>query len=329
LSEGNRDTLLLWGNPKERQTIFRILAATGADVVSRGSDLDGETAARKFGLVVVDYDSMHSDVLALLDRLSQQNPTPAVLVVTQSRDKHDIGALASHSALTNLIAKNTTFDPNDLIITVQKLINNDIFGLEKYLTWGVKVCDRDVTSSSQKNALLDEVQGFLSDLGCNNRIVDTAVSVADEFFTNAVYNAPVDATGHPKYASLSRTRRVDLETTETVKFRFACDGRTFGLSAEDKFGRLEKATVQSYLRKCMSRDPDQIDEKAGGAGLGFYQIFESLNAFVVNVSPYRRTELIGLMDVSGTYRTFADRPKSLHLFFEQPNNSFEQPNNGI
>ena len=67
----------------------------------------------------------------------------------------------------------------------------------------------------------------------------------------------------------------------------------------------------------LHRGGDQIDQKDGGAGLGLYYIFESLNHLIVNVAPNRRTEMIGLMDISGTFRDFAERPKSLNVFIQE------------
>ena len=89
------------------------------------------------------------------------------------------------------------------------------------------------------------------------------------------------------------------------------------MSIEDNFGRLERSTVLSYLRRCFIKGADQIDQKEGGAGLGLYYIFESLNHLIINVASNERTEMIGLMDISGSYREFAERPKSLNIFLQE------------
>ncbi len=42
---------------------------------------------------------------------------------------------------------------------------------------------------------------------------------------------------------------------------------------------------------------DKVDRKAGGAGLGFFQILDSLSHFVINLEKGKRTEMIGLIDL--------------------------------
>ncbi|RYG65777.1 hypothetical protein EON77_18135 [bacterium] len=93
-----------------------------------------------------------------------------------------------------------------------------------------------------------------------------------------------------------------------------CDGRRLGVAVRDPFGSLRADTVLDYLTRCFRRGPDQIDAKEGGAGLGLYFTFEALSHFVINVSPGRATEMIGLLDVSGTFKDFARRGKSFNMF---------------
>ncbi len=310
--------LLLWGDPKERQALFKILCATGAEVrfadLNEPQQVEGLNACK---LVVVDYDTVRSTADKIFEGLAKMQRRPAVLVVTATRDKKDLVELLSHDVLTNLIAKNTDLKATELVCTVQKIIRDDIFGFEKYMTWGIQPVDEQVTTSRTKEAILGRLEDYLNNIGCNRRLVGLAMGVADEFLMNAIYNAPVDKTGKTKYHSRSRSEPVDLEPHEMVRFRYACDGRVLALSVEDNFGRLERATVLNYLRKCFVRGEDQIDQKDGGAGLGLYYIYESLNQFVINVAPKRRTEMIGIMDVSGTYRDFAEQPKSLNIFIQE------------
>jgi hypothetical protein len=314
-----RNVLLLWADPKERQALYKILCATGAHVqfVDPGEALSPAGLAIDCKLAIIDYDSIRAGAKDVLEGLGKRKRPPAVLVLTATRDKNELIELFSHEVLTNLIAKNTDIKASELIVTVQKILHNDLFGFEKYLTWGISPIEEVVTSSSQKDEILENVDRYLTNIGCNKRLIALAKTVGDEFLMNAVYNAPVDGKGKAKYASRSRAERVDLVDGEAVRFRYVCDGRLLAMSVSDNFGRLERSTVLSYLRKCFMRGSQQIDQKDGGAGLGLYYIFESLNQFVINLAPMRRTEMIGMMDISGTYKDFVDRPKSLNIFIEE------------
>jgi hypothetical protein len=240
-----------------------------------------------------------------------------VLVITAGGEKEQLVELLSNTALTNLFVKNTDVLATELIVTVQKIVHGELFGLEKYLTWGVQPVEHTVTGSRMRRPVIEELEAYLTSLGANTRLVGHARDVADELLMNAIYYAPVDESGKPKYASIARSEPIDLLASEEVLFRYACDGRQLALSVSDSFGKLERQTVLGYLRRCFLQGEDQIEMKKGGAGLGLYYSFQSLNHFIINVAPNRRTEMIGLLDISGSFRDFAQQAKSLHLFIDR------------
>ncbi|HSI05243.1 MAG: hypothetical protein ACAI38_03275 [Myxococcota bacterium] len=312
MSNGN--ILLVWGDNRDRRALYKALATTGAGVSFANDPSQLRAGLEQCRLVVMDYDAVRDTAREVLQHLSLQPSPPPVLVVTSSNHKADLIELFGHAALTNLVAKNADFNLNELIITAQKVIRNDIFGLDKYLSWGVQAYQYNITSSAGRFGPMKDLESYLHAIGANRRLAALAHSVADELLMNAIYNAPADPQGNPKYASRSRTEQVELLPDETVSFSFACDGQYLGLCVADRFGRLETDTVRNYLRKCFLQGENQIDTKDGGAGLGLYYIFQSLNHFIINVARGKRTELIGLMDISGSFKDFAQRTKSLHLF---------------
>ena len=129
---------------------------------------------------------------------------------------------------------------------------------------------------------------------------------------NAIYNAPIYPNGVRPYARQSRTIPVELQPNETCFFSFASDGTNFLISVHDRFGSLTPEKIRGYLVRCFSMGDDQIEQKQGGAGMGFYFIMENLNKLIVNISPGRGTEFIGIIDISGTYRDYIERCKSFH-----------------
>jgi hypothetical protein len=312
------EIMFLWGDGQERRSLYKVLASTGA-TVGHAESLAPGVLLDQCKLVVLDYDALRSTATTVMRHLSSLESPPPVLVVTSSRDKTDLIELFSHNALTNLVAKNDDLLADELIVTVQKIINNDIFGIEKYLTWGVHTFEYVIASSEGRQAPMNALRSYLESLGANRRLIGLAESVADELIMNAVYNAPADDAGRPKYASRSRTEQVSLAPPEHVRFTFGSDGRYLALCVSDRFGRLATETVRQYLRKCFVGGEGQIDAKQGGAGLGLYVIFQSLNQFIINVAPGRQTEMIGLLDISGSFRDFAQQAKSLHLFLHREN----------
>ncbi len=310
------EILFFWGDNKDRRALFKVLAATGASV-RYAEDVAALDQVANCRLVVLDYDSARALSTDVMRRLAVMPLPPPVLVVTSSRDKGDLIELFSHTVMTNLVAKNQDLLASELIVTVRKIMHNHIFGLEKYLTWGVHTYEYSISGSDGRHQPMADLRAYLERLGANRRLIGLAEGVADELIQNAVYNAPADSAGKPKYASRSRTEPVVLLPNEEVRFSFASDGRFLAICVADRFGRLETETVRNYLRKCFLQGEDQIDSKQGGAGLGLYYIFQSLNHFIINVAPGVRTELIGLLDISGTFKDFVQQAKSLHLFLQR------------
>ncbi len=205
----------------------------------------------------------------------------------------------------------------ELTVTAGKLLGDSIFGLEKYLSWGTKIHEILVTSSVQRLEVLDKIGEFAPSTGLRRSMCQNLETLTDELLMNAVWDAPVDETGHHKYATLSRRKAVQLLPHECPILRFGADKRLVGISVTDPFGGLEREQAYKYLIKCFSRAENQIDSKRGGAGLGLYTAFLSVSSFIINVAPGFRTEVIGLLDNKLSRRKLSGRSRTYHYFLSQ------------
>lgn len=271
-----------------------------------------------FALVAVHYDALTpEEQVDLLDGLARCSPRPTLLLLSEGCSQQDLAKLfGSHTLTNSLVIHETGVDISDLLVTVQKIRRRDIFGLEKYFMWGVEPRCLRVRSSVEKNDTLGTITEYAESIGIPPRLRMAIRTVADELLTNAVYNAPVAADGAPRFASLPRTTSVTLDPGEEIEVRYCCDGRRFGLSITDPFGSLHPSQVQDYLAKGFRGGDGQVSEGSGGAGLGFFQVLDSLSHFVVDLDQGKRTEMIGLLDVSGGYRTLAGCGKSFNIFVQ-------------
>ncbi len=203
---------------------------------------------------------------------------------------------------------------SELLATLRKLEHQLSFGPSVYLPGSARIFEVLVTSSQDKVKILDQLSGFLTELAIGGRSVRRVLDVVDELVMNAVYDAPVDAQGHALYAGVSRSTPVILRSQERAIFSYGSDGRTLALSISDPFGGLSISTFRRYIAKGLRGGNDQIDQKDGGAGLGLYLQFENVGSLCLNVQPGLRTEVVGLLDVSGSYREMSTTPKSLSCF---------------
>ncbi|MBI3178872.1 MAG: hypothetical protein HYZ27_04385 [Deltaproteobacteria bacterium] len=313
-------TLLVWEEPRQAQALVEILSMAGGEVDVCRRESDGAYAVpdRSYRLVVLGYGAHKDAAHRFLSRLWMLPEPPCTLVITASHDKQDLLDLLAAQVLTNLITNARDVRDTDLVVATQKILRNDIFGIDKYLTATTPPIEEVIRGSQDKDRIVESLDPYLQRIGCSRRLGELAKSVADELVMNAVYNAPADQSGKPKYTTRPRNEPVTLERGEEARFSCASDGQTLAVAVADPFGRLQRITMLSYLRKCLLPKGAHVDNKQGGAGMGLYYIYESLNNLIINVAPGRRTEIIGLIDISGSYRAFSERPKALHVFHEEP-----------
>lgn len=313
--DGKPRLLLVEADAKHLRNLTRTLRATVGSVDSR-ENLDRLPEDGEFDLVVANYDTMQPEQrTALVERYGGERSGTRLLLFSAGQVESDFIQLFRDRTLTNLVAKNSfEVDAEELIVTTRKILDQDIFGIEKYFIWGVKPLRMIVTKSSDKAEIVAAAEEYAKNLGVNPRFASLFSSVADEFVTNAVFNAPLDAEGRHRFAHKSRTDLVELDIGEQVEVKFCCDGRRLGISTADPFGSLKTERLLDYLSKCLRKGDDQVDAKEGGAGLGFYYIFDSLSHFVVNLKPGKMTEMIGIIDITGTFRDFTSKHKSFNVF---------------
>jgi len=315
---GWEPTLLVVDREASRR---RELAQMLRRTVAKALEIDSITAIPSrdaCDLVVINYDTLNEVELALLTTGVEDPQNRArVVLLSQGKGREELVPLFSNQLASNMLAlSDGGVQLDEFLITVKKLLQRDIFGLDKYFTWGISTRQSIITTSTEKKAVLLEIQEFCQDIGLSRRFEMAFINVADELITNAIYNAPVDAEGNRAYRNLPRTHKVEMEPGQEVVVKFCCDGRRLGIAAADAFGSLAPDEVLAYLAKCMRRGTDQVDEKEGGAGLGFYTLYESLSHLIVNISPGVRTEVIGLLDITAGFRAFAGKGKSFNIFME-------------
>ncbi len=313
----SRRVLVVDGDREQRTATVRTLRPVVAVELDAREALGEIPGDDEYDLLMVNYDTLSGqERVKLIESFSGFKRRSRLLLTSAGKCKEEFGILFGEHALTNLLAKNGEVDAEDLIVTVQKLLRRDVFGIEKYFIWGVQVVSTKLTRSTEKNQLLSYAEAYAKSIGVRPRVVSLMCTVADELVTNAIFNAPRDANGRHRYAHLPRADEVALAPGEAIEVKFCCDGRRLGIAATDPFGSLTQERLLSYLAKCFRKGDDQVDNKPGGAGLGFYYIFEAVSHLVVNISVGKRTEMIGLIDIRGSYKDFAGSNKSFNVFAE-------------
>lgn len=307
--------LCLAGDPALRRTLRRALQAVG----STCEFADGPAALDREGeppdLVVLDSQARKDVDPARLAAL--HGGGTKVVVVGESIGEDEILQLLGQAPYNHLIAESTDPDADELVVTTVKLLRGDIFGLEKYLAWGVLVHERDISDYEDKRRVLLDVAEFARETGARRQLVARIESVTDELLMNALYDAPAVRYGvRPRIGERSRAGLGPLGG-ERVQLRFACDGQYFAVSVRDNYGELRKeAILANVARARAERGSPRFasTDSGGGAGLGLFFVISSVTRFIANVEPGKITEVICLFDLRATGRELEGWARSLHVF---------------
>ncbi|MGK5094069.1 hypothetical protein WDW89_18900 [Deltaproteobacteria bacterium TL4] len=255
------------------------------------------------------YDVICSDaeLIELTSYALKHQPKVKTVFMTSDDASSYLKVLREHPHISNIVSRNDedrTFTLKNIIITVSKMINEDLFGLEKYLSWGVEVQSQPILGSEERRELNLDMVDYFEQLGVRRPILRKCSMVAEELLMNAIYDAPVDSRGHALYNHLPRTVAIELKKEEQGIFRYACDGVLLAVSVEDPFGAFHRTTILAYLESCYKGEAGSLNTNKGGAGRGLFQIIETAELVVFNVKSSIRTEVIAIFNID------PDKPKS-------------------
>ncbi|MEO6775220.1 MAG: hypothetical protein ABI467_19805 [Kofleriaceae bacterium] len=183
--------------------------------------------------------------------------------------------------------------------------------LAGFLDWGFSHVDLEVRTSRDRDEAVMQIGQFVGALGMPRRIVDMFGELGHELLMNAIYDAPVDAAGQPKYAG-DRKAEVRLLDSERPVVRLACDGSNLVLQVRDPFGRLERHHVVDGLARGLAGG--EQDQSHGGAGLGMMVCHNSTSGLFFDVVRGRSTEVTALFELDMNLRELRTQAKSLHFW---------------
>lgn len=315
----NQRILLAESNKKQQALAKLALGGTGVDLDIATNLKEGEDylANRRYDIICTDI-----ELIELVHLAHKANPGVHSVFMTSETAPSYLTILKNYPKISNIVSRNTedrTFTLKNILTTISKLLGQDLFGLDKYLSWGSEVHEHAIVSSESRHNLIDIMDNHLRQVGVHRSIMGKCNMVVEELLMNAIYDAPVDAKGQSLYNHLPRTEPVHLKPEEQGTFRYACDGLLVAASVEDPFGFFDRQTILDYLERCyQGHSGAQRLSKKGGAGLGLFQIMKTSDLVVWNVAPHVKTEVIVMFNIDPKARQ-SNKATSFHYFSQSPN----------
>jgi hypothetical protein len=183
--------------------------------------------------------------------------------------------------------------------------------LSAFLDWGFAAVELDVRTTADRDLAVARLGELIGGLGVPKRVGEMFGELAHELLMNAMYDAPVDLHGRPKYAG-DRKADIMLDVHERPTVRFGTDGTRLVLQVRDPFGRLERRHVVDGLARGLAGG--EMDQTHGGAGLGMMVCHNASSAMLFDVAPGKHTEVTALFELDMNLREFRTQAKSLHFW---------------
>jgi hypothetical protein len=239
------------------------------------------------------YAATNADTAALEQLVPKLRDRAHVTMVTEKASLDDLLVYLRDDRVNHVVVGDEL--DNGVFVTAQKLLTGDIFGIEKYLPPGTDVKYERLRDFEGRGRAIQTVLDYAEQSKMRRQVRSAIGQVCEELLMNALYDAPVDAEGKQIFAEVDPHDRTQARSPRPVSIRYAATPDMFAVAVRDRFGRLAKNTILSYIDKCLHA-PNQIDRKAYGAGLGLYLVANAVATYVVNVAYGIATEVVCTFD---------------------------------
>ena len=319
------DKSALLVEPDKKQLVLAKMAVgcTGVhlDAVSTLDEGRKLLQTKKYDAVIVDENGVD-----LLSEVNSALPGADFIMMCSKSPKENLSFLFQNLNLKICITRDLeqrNLTTKLILATLGKVLNQDYFGIEKYLSWGVDVHTETLKASMQRLELNEKMKSYFKKVGVRSSILDRVFTVAEEIMMNAVYDAPVDSSGRPLFNHLTRKNDIVLDSHQFAKLSYACDGDSVAISVRDPFGSLRSKTVIEYLKSCYEGQAGSLNSEKGGAGRGLHQIVEGSDFTVFNLKKGYQTEVISLFSLDAS-RSGESTPR-FHIFEVEENLAKSKP----
>ena len=230
---------------------------------------------------------------ALTPLLPKLRDRAHVTIVTPQASLSELTAYLRDDRVNHVVVGDELED--GVFVTARKLLTGDIFGIEKYLPDGTPVHYERLRDFEGRGKAIQTILDFAEQAKMRRQVRSAIGQVCEELLMNALYDAPVDASGNQIFADVDPHDRTKTRSPRPVSIRYAATDDSFAIAVRDRFGRLAKNTILAYIEKCI-HSPNQIDRKTYGAGLGLYLVANAAATYVVNVAYGIATEVVCTFD---------------------------------
>ena len=170
--------------------------------------------------------------------------------------------------------------------------------------------------SKARDETMNLVVQFIKKIPGGELIKDSVRLLADEMFTNALYNAPANKSGKHITSHLPRTAAIELGPDCQARMTLSFDEKRLFLGCEDPFGSLdEHKFIVGLHSKYRGDELTPVNMGPGGAGIGCRMLLDRSTEFYVVCEKGLRTFFGCTLPLGQSAREFEGTFKNLYIDF--------------
>jgi len=285
------------------EVVGEFLEDEGYEVVTaqNGQQALDILSSRTFDLLLSDINMPGMKGFELLHEAAQQYPAMRRALIT-AYDVRDYINMAKNYDIGNIITKTTPFNFDEIGRLVRNILTGDVFGLDKYIKGQHK--KRSIRTADQIEDIVTEIAESMQEQEHKRKFRQALGEIVVNAFFYGARNEKGDQKERWEFSG-------ELTEENEVIVCWGADDEKAGASVTDQKGRLTKKEILYWLERNTTKGENGLslgllDEH----GKGLYIARETIDRFIVNVDPHKRTEVVMINYKKGLYD--GHRPLWIH-----------------
>ncbi|OFZ10818.1 MAG: hypothetical protein A2Z20_01315 [Bdellovibrionales bacterium RBG_16_40_8] len=173
--------------------------------------------------------------------------------------------------------------------------------------------------AEQKSGIISGIEEKLKHTAGAASTLSDLLSIADELYTNAIYNAPFVNLENSVPGASRKNPYVRMHQNKSATIFLGTDSSRVVIGCADSYGSLNLIKLFKRIKGCIEKGPAAIMNisEEHGAGIGSFLIFHKSTGYYAIVEPEKRTIICCVLPLKVRNRTRLEMPKNLHFIIKE------------
>jgi hypothetical protein len=191
-------------------------------------------------------------------------------------------------------------------------LNNPLYILnsQEGTETAMRLWQEDFSGTEHKQKVLQSIHNFIGRHKKMNRLADNISIIIDELFSNAIFNAPIDAQGNRLYRNMDRDAKVSFPQGKHAKIFAVHTNDNLFVGAVDPWGSIDRDRICKSFYHAYS---ERTVTEGKGAGFGLRMMLDRSRSLYILSEKAKRSLVCCHMRLNISLKKIESVPKQLHI----------------